>query len=576
MAVQGDKGWASPTMAPEAFDSSKGYAYWQCVSAEIPRFLSWQDREPLSKTYGCFDRVYWAWKFTDFPGARFQEGVYALAHLFTRPLPGNPLAGDPRALEWIRAGLVFWQLIQYRDGSFDEAYPFERSLAATAFTGFCVGEALLCLGDQLTSNERESLERSLTRAADWLCRNDERHGVLSNHLAAAAASLYVIFRLTGEDRFERRCWQYIQRIYDHQSEEGWYEEYGGADPGYQTHCTFYLARLWQYTKDATLLKSLERSVSFLKHFIHPNGSLGGEYGSRNTEFYIPAGIEILAPVVSDAAQIAQFMRPMITKRRMVGIWTMDSYNFLPMLNSYLIAEEHISPLTGSGENLPCLSEGEWLFPDAGLYVRSTESYYAAFGLSKGGVFKLYDRSTGRLAVSDCGYWARVGGGQVASSQSLQRPSHWRRDNGDFCITTDFVMVNQRVQSPLLFILFRAFSITFGRIQAVAYLLKGLLVKVLMQRRRSVPLRLKRRIRLTARGVCISDELTLFGPLRVDLLRRGTKFSTIHMGSSRYFQQAELEVPPDDARNWAGDLRRNRALRFDWSWAPVTAERATNQ
>jgi len=41
----------------------------------------------------------------------------------------------------------------------------------------------------------------------------------------------------------------VQQIYDHQSREGWYEEYGGADPGYQTLCTFYLARLWQYTGD---------------------------------------------------------------------------------------------------------------------------------------------------------------------------------------------------------------------------------------------------------------------------------------------------------------------------------------
>src|SRR5262249_35195614 len=136
--------------------------------------------------------------------------------------------------------------------------------------------------------EQSAAVAVLARAGDWLYWNDERHGVLSNHLAASAAALYVIYRLTGEARFERRCWYFVQRIYDHQSREGWYEEYGGADPGYQTHGTFYLAWLWHYTHDAMLQASLERAVAFLKYFVHPNGTLGGEYGSRNTEFYFPA------------------------------------------------------------------------------------------------------------------------------------------------------------------------------------------------------------------------------------------------------------------------------------------------
>src|SRR5262249_19619946 len=153
--------------------------------------------------------------------------------------------------------------------------------------------------------------------------------------------------------------------------EGWYEEYGGADPGYQTHGTLYLARLWQLTNDATLLDSLIRSVAFLKHFIHPNGTIGGEYGSRNTEFYFPAGFEMLAPVCTDAAAIACFMRPAVFASKLAGLEAMDRYNFLPMLNNYLFAADaarmnsgmHITPTP-----LPCESEGEWYFPDAGLLV----------------------------------------------------------------------------------------------------------------------------------------------------------------------------------------------------------------
>ena len=107
--------------------------YAKAIRETLPRVLSMLDREAFSKTFGCADRVFWSWKFTDFPGSRFQEGVYSLAYLFTTPLPDNCYAKDQRVLEWIRAGLGFWARRQRRDGSFDEAYPFEHSLAATAF-----------------------------------------------------------------------------------------------------------------------------------------------------------------------------------------------------------------------------------------------------------------------------------------------------------------------------------------------------------------------------------------------------------------------------------------------------------
>lgn len=545
--------------------------YWRFTQGELDRLVSWLDREPLSKTYGCFDRVYWAWKFTDFPGARFQEGVYSLAHLVTTPLAGNVLYGEDRVLDWIRAGLDFWCRIQYRDGSFDEAYPFEHSLAATAFSSFYVGEALLRLTGQAAFKTQDVVFRALAKAGDWLCRNDEQHGVLSNHLAAAAAALHVIHRLTGEDRFDRRCRHYLQRIYDHQSSEGWYEEYGGADPGYQTHATFYLARLWQSSGDAVLLKSLERSQAFLKHFIHPNGTLGGEYASRNTEFYFPAGLEILAPVLPDAARIARFMRAGIAQRTTVGLWAMDAQNFLPLLNNYLSAAENAAKLEDIGGGLPWAQEGEWLFPDAGLLVRSTAGYYAVLGVSKGGVLKIFQRSPGRLALSDCGYWAVLDGGVLASSQSLDRRCRWQREAGAVSVEGDFVRVNQRLLSSYLLIPFRMFSLTLGRMGWAARWLKDRLVRLLVSRRRLVPLRLIRRVRFGPGEVSVSDEVALTGPLSLTALRRGAKFATIHMGSSRYFQPEELDLPAEEVRDWAGELLRRGTLHIDWSWNPVRAK-----
>ena len=549
-------------------------SYLLAVQDRLSQLLSMQDREAPSLTYGCFDRTYWSWKFTDFPGARFQEGVYGLAHLWTTPFEGNELAGKARVFEWLRAGMRFWQRLQHHDGSFDEAYPFEHSLAATAFTSYYAGEAFLRVSEMLPTSEQALLRQTFARAGEWLCRNDERHGILSNHLAAAAAALYVIFRITGDERFEQRCWYFVQRIYDHQSIEGWFEEYGGADPGYQSHCTFYLARLWQYTKDENLLASLQRSVFFLKHFIHPNGTLGGEYGSRNTEFYFPAGFEILATLLPDAAQIAGFMRPSVAAQRVAGLAAMDPYNFFPLMNNYLFAAANAVEL--SPEPLPCEQEGEWNFPRAGLLVKSTPAYYSVLGMSKGGVLKIYERATRRLAVSDCGYWARLNDGKVISNQSLNRDIEWSTDGDDICGQVDFVQLNQRVLSPWLFMGFRLFSLTFGRVQAAAYWLKDQLVRLLVRRRRRAPLRLRRCVRFGSDYINIHDEIELHGDLRVQMLQRDGKFATIHMGSSRYFQPQELEADFEDVSGLAEKLMQDRRLSVDWTWESRPQQQAGNR
>jgi hypothetical protein len=544
--------------------TAPGSVYWSAARQEIARVLSWQDRESFSRTYGCFDRTYWCWKFSDFPGARFQEGVFTLAHLFTTHRADNRLYQEPRALGWIQAGLRFWQRVQHRDGSFDEAYPFEHSLAATAFTGFYLGEAFLRTRDALP--DAAPAVGAFAWAGHWLCRHDERHGVLSNHLAAAAAALHVIFRITGDERFERGCWQFVQRIYDHQSPEGWYEEYGGADPGYQTHCTFYLARLWQYTQDPSLQASLARSLSFLKHCVHPNGTLGGEYGSRNTEFFFPAGFEMLAGAVPDAALIARFMRPWVLEAGMAGLWAMDAQNTLPMLNNYLFAAEHALSLEGPAEGpLPCQALGEWWFPDAGLLIKSTPRFYAIVGLGKGGVVKIYDKGTRTLAVSDCGYVARLRSGTVASTQSLRRLPVWTRAPGTCTVEADFVPLLQRLPTPWLFLLFRGFSTTLGRAQRVAYWLKNRLVRFLMPSPSALPIRLTRQVQLEADAVTVTDEIVARRGLGVVECRPRQKFAALHMGSSRYFQWQELDARPGTDADVAQALTECGRARLVWTW-----------
>src|SRR5262245_35899441 len=311
--------------------------YAAMILEHSPRALSLMDRDAMSPTAGCCDRDYWAWKFADFPGARFQEALCALSFLYATEIDGNPYFHNARLLEWIGLGLRFWSSIQRRDGSFDEAYPFERSLAATAFTTFYVGEALEFLGDDLSSELRAGTQETMRRAGWWLARNDETHGFLSNHLAAAAAALHHVYRVTREKSFARRSQYFLDKIFDRQSSEGWYEEYGGADPGYQTHGSFYLVRVWQLTRDEQLMKSLRHSTAFLAHFAHPDGSLGGEYASRNTQTYYPAAFEMFASVDPAAAWIAETMRPSLANGSAAGLLGVDIQNYFPCLNNLVFA-----------------------------------------------------------------------------------------------------------------------------------------------------------------------------------------------------------------------------------------------
>ena len=515
--------------------------YLQEIKREALRVLGLMDREVLSPTFGCLDRTYWAWKFTDFPGARFQEGLCVLSFLYATPLEGNRYYQHPELLKWIGGGFDFWTRIQHRSGDFDEAYPFERSLAATAFTSFHLAEASNFLGGQLPKDTTDRFRRALERGGDWLIRNDEKHGFLSNHLAAAGAALYHTYQITGEERFENGSRYFIGKVLDHQSDEGWYEEYGGADPGYQTHGSFYLARYCELSNDPRLLDSLERSFAFLSHFIHPDGSLGGEYASRNTQTYYPAAFEMMSATSGTAHWIAATMLSSVKCLSAAGLGSVDSYNFFPLLNNYVFAYLACLKQTHRVAAIqpPFDKAGMIHFPEAGLLKVRAQRYDIYIGLTKGGVLKAFDRHKHRLILNDCGYIGRLKNGRLLSSQWLDRNRQINICGNEIDIEGSFYEIQKPVFRPFSFVGFRLFSLTIGRNRWISYWLKSILVKVLIYRKRNLDLHMKRRISLDQEKFTVQDEIHGSIGNRIEILTRNDVFTTIHMGSSRYFLPNEL-------------------------------------
>lgn len=498
--------------------------------AEIPRILSLLDRRPISKTAGCGDRVHWQWKFTDFPGARFQEAAWTLALIYSKDLPGNSYFGHKRILEWLERTLEFWISIQHSDGSFDEAYPFEKSFVATGFSSLAISEAITLA--PVSPRIREATIAALARAGDFLIRTDETHAFISNHRSGAAAALLRIGRLTGSQACIARANELIASVIDHQNDEGWYLEYTGADPGYQTQGTFYLALCYAESRDQSLLDSLKKACAFHEHFFYPDGTVGVEIGSRNTEFIFPGGFEILAPEIQEAGLIADRIALAIQARKAPGPYSMDSYNILPITNSFLVGAAAAVERAGK-VYLP--NENRY-FAETGLSVIRNQKYHAVTNTRKGGAFRIVSVD-GVVSREEPGFALELGDGRIATSQSSGQASV-TLDRIE--VTVPFTFAATTTLTPWLLIGFRIFSLTLGRIPFLARMLKSRLVKKLTVPGEAIAVHLHRVITFGENQVTIRDEVSASADIAIKRIARGGPICSIHMGSSQYFEPRSLD------------------------------------
>ena len=170
-----------------------------------------------------------------------------------------------------------------------------------------------------------------------------------------------------------------------------------------------------------------------------------------------------------------------------------------------------------------------------MFIKNTGKYYAVVGGKKGGVIRVWDTRKRQLVFQSSGYTVEMKG-KWLSNQSQGVSSYSCVDN-TVTVSAPFVAVNQKTFSPLLFMAFRLFTITFGRNAGIARLVKNTLVKVLVKRKKVVPLKLSRKIVFHEDHIDITDELS-DKSVRVS---HGDKFSTFHMGSSRYVDVVEEQL-----------------------------------
>ena len=548
--------------------SVKDNAYLELSVETIPRLLSLLDRNPFSPTYGCFDRDYWHYRtLADFPSATYQQGSLAMALLYTSDLDGSIYYQNPKVKDYALAAMLFWSKVQRRDGSFDEWYPNEHSYVATAFTTYAVSEAYRLLSALPDETIPEQVLPSLIRAGKWLCTHEDRE--VLNHTAGAVAALHNIHVLTGDDTFLRGLQRQKEVMLSRQSKEGWFYEYNGADPGYLSLSVDYLAKYFSSSGDQDILESLESAVNFMVRFLHPDGSYGGEYGSRNTRYLMPHGLVILSPLFPSARYLAEKSHQLLTKGRTINPNSSDDRYFaFFFINNFLQAGLKYEP--GNKTKSPLPEELEEHFPEAGIVLKKTENYYSVCNYKKNGVFKLFSQKgeEPKLVINNCGYFAELPDGQIVSSQffpdsSLTQVSVKKtNDNTVISIQTSFTCVNYSLPFTWAMIPFRVFNHTVGSSDAVMDLFNKWVKRKFITKTIKAPFLLNREIMLGNSRVTIRDIVTktTSGPCkRIDVANGAS--TTTHVPSSRYFLEEDLLESSFPCREAAERLNRSGMFKF---------------
>ena len=475
--------------------------YLEEVHRVLPRVLALFDTDRLSPTYGQGDRRRWAWRLSDFGNGAFQGAAHGLSLLWTSNLLPDSWESDSlcQRLDGMFHGA---SSLLRGNGSLEEAFPYESSFCVTAQVAFDLLSAIERTRGTIDSYNTGHWLEIIAPMIRFLGRSDECHGLISNHLAAAAAALIKWTELSSEEG-EKKGHHFLDRVLKAQSPDGSFREYAGADPGYQTLCMLYMAEIERMKPEIGLLPALQRSIDFLSHFAHPDGSFGGHYGSRNTRLYFPAGIEALSGRLQKAASLASFMRESIAQKRTVVPSAVDELNLIPLFNAYCMAALFFRENADSGEGAPPALPMEEahdfrrIFPYAGIMVDRGPAHYTVVSFHKGGVCYHFDTETGR-SIIDQGVAAESPSGALYSSQAYNPANFYRVSENRLVIKAPLTRLSHPILWPWQMLLLRLSNLTVLRWGVSRDWFKKLVVHFLFSPGSRVPIVNVRTIRFGGR------------------------------------------------------------------------------
>jgi hypothetical protein len=515
------------------FPTTDGRPYLEAALQAVPRILLMLDRNPFSRTYGCFDREYWHYRTMDFPCGMNEEFVLVLAEAWRAEHPGNRFHRNERVAELIRAALGFSQKSAHADGSCDDYFPHEKALGATTFSLYAMAESASILGLQ-----DDALLSFLARRGRWLMHHEET-GKLSNHQALAALALETLHRLLGGKEFRSASEMYLERALSWQHGEGWFQEYEGADPGYQSCSISFLAYLRAKRGNdlPRLSAALNRAVDFAWHFAHPDGSYAGEYGSRNTYHFYPHGFELLAAENRKALEVAElFLRKGLA--RGTRYFNDDNRMCAHYVYDWFQAGRDYAPVPGRN-SLPLeRPDGFAWFPAARLLAAHVRGCAVIAAGNKGGTVKII--SPDGPVHSDTGPMIRDARGTVYVTHLVAEEPDARWDEASRTLEVRGVFCRRRapVMTPLKQMVFRILNLTLGRLNP--NWLRLVIQKLFITGKPATSSTFARTLRMDEDGVAITDTLELRDSWPAPYeMASAPDATSIYIASSNSFQLTNL-------------------------------------
>lgn len=497
----------------------------------IPKILTLLDRNPHSPNYGCFDRKFWHLRITDFPCGMSQEFVYPLALAFDTDVKTNPFYQRNVLKDWVEAGIEFSASRCHQGGSCDDYYPYERAMGATAFSLLACVESY-----QLLGLENQRILDFFRKRAHWLAHHQES-GRLSNHQALVVLCLKKVSSLVGEKPWEPELAKRLDSLLSWQDEEGWFQEYEGCDLGYLTLTISCLAELYAIDPSNKLRMALEKSVDFVSNFMHPDGSFGGEYTSRNTYNFFPHGFELvgkwypLALAINDLflQGLANGLGPCYADDHIIGHHTWN----------YLLAWRDFVPLRTQTLDR---RQGRLWFKNAGLLIDRRDSAELYLALNKGGVFKLF--KDGNLAISDTQVSLQVKVGRTLKNAVAHLVDEYRCSVSENAISIEGVLgwAKHSQMTPLKMMILRLVMFTGGRFYP--NLVRRLLQTLLITKKRNAPFGFKRTLSCEKGKWHIQDTITAERWDNVVSACIACDQTSIYVVMSRTFQPGQLTRPID--------------------------------
>ncbi|OWY66802.1 hypothetical protein B7486_34640 [cyanobacterium TDX16] len=507
--------------------------------AQIPKILTLMDRNVHSPTYGCCDRNFWHYKIIDFPSGMAQEFILPLALAYDTDLPDNPFYRKKIVPQWVEAGILYAARSAHKDGSCDDYFPYERAAGAAAFS------LLACIDSYtlLKLNNPIALQ-FFTKRADWLAKHHES-GRLTNHQALIVLCLELLSNLLQTSQWDRAKVQRLERVLAWQSSEGWFQEYEGCDPGYHTLTISCLARIYQIKPDIRIKEALIKAVGLAAQFVHPDGSYGGEYTSRNTYNFFPHGFELVGQWFPDALKIndafliglANGLAPCYSDDHIIGHHTWN----------YLLAWRDFVPQRPLSQSRPI---GRIWLPEARILIDRHQSrseykgdkgnnYELYLALNKGGTFKLFCNN--HLIASDTQFSLLVKEGKKIKNAVGHLVGNYaiELEKNKITIQGQLGWAKQKQMTPANLMILRIVMLGFGRF--FPNLIRKLLQKVLIVGKKDAPFWFQRQLLWENEKLHVIDELKAQNWENVIAADIGCDRTSIYVVMSRTFQIGQLQT-----------------------------------